>query len=220
MIAANEIPNWANPNFGSTAADNVMETVFQSIRWSGVNVQVNLANLVPGSRYKLQLLFAEGGNSRRTFDVLVQGARIVNEFIPSDAQNREPATSAGSAIAHEFTATSNMLNIVMDGSDVAIVPGLDRNPILSGVTLEELAAPALVALPQNLPIHDSSYNAASNPHTINAPTAKPGFILNIELSTSSPFVFTPRLFSIVLMTHIPTRQRINTKPILSRKGMV
>lgn len=141
----NPIANWNNPSFGATAADNVLETVYQSIRWTDRNwsapdrnLRVDLANLTVGRRYKLQLLFGEAGQTGRRFDVLLNGSLLANDFAPADAQGSASMTTAGSAVVHEFTATSTTLNIVLDGSDVAAVPFLSNDPYLNGVTLEHL----------------------------------------------------------------------------------
>lgn len=42
------------------------------------------------------------------------------------------------AIVHSFTAGSSTLSIVLNGADNVTVPGIDRNPILNGLTLELL----------------------------------------------------------------------------------
>lgn len=140
----NPIANWNNPNFGATAADNVLETVFQSIRWAdhlagtpeAKTLRVDLANLLVGRRYKLQLLFGEAGSTGRRFDVLVNGSLVADNFAPTDAQGAAFCVTAGSAVVHEFTATGSTLNIVLDGTDVPSVPSLNQDPYLNGATLE------------------------------------------------------------------------------------
>jgi hypothetical protein len=150
----NPIAIWNNPDFGNTAEDDVLETVFRSIRWAdhlasdpaARTLRVDLAGLVPGRRYRLQLLFGEAGAAGRRFDILVDGARIVDDFDPTTAQGGVPMTTAGSAVVHEFHATTSTVHIVLDGTDVASVPGLNRDPYLNGATLELLASvPTAVA---------------------------------------------------------------------------
>ena len=148
----NPIAVWNNPSFGSTGSDNALELVYQSIRWADRNwgapdrtLRVDLANLVVGRNYKLQLLIADAGSTGRRFDVLANGTLLANDFAPTDAQGAASASTAGSAIVHEFTATSGTLNIVLDGvTDVADVPFLNRDSYLNGATLEEIptVAPA------------------------------------------------------------------------------
>lgn len=150
----NPIAVWNNPSFGSTASDNVLETVYQSIRWAdhlagtaeARTLRVDLANLLVGRRYKLQLLFGEAGAAGRRFDVSVGGTRIVDDFAPAVAQGAAYCVKAGSAVVHEFTATGTTLNIVLDGTDVVSVPFLNQDPYLNGATLEIIPrAPVAVA---------------------------------------------------------------------------
>lgn len=157
VSAPNEIANWTAREFGSTAADNVLETVYRSIRWADLGnavpesrkLKVDLANLVVGHPYKLQLLFGENGGPHRAFDVFVAGVLVVNDFVTADAQGAPYVANAASAVVHEFTATNATLNIVLDGANVAAAPGLDQNPILNGVTLEDLAT-VIVGTPPRL----------------------------------------------------------------------
>lgn len=153
-IGATDFVNvFTNLNFGSTTGDNVLETVYQSIRWANSlsvdpearKFKAALANLVVGRNYKLQLLFGEAGAAGRRFDVRVNGALLLNDFAPSDAQGSVVPATAGSAIVHEFTASSSILNVVLDGvTDVVAVPGINRDSYLNGATLEEIptAAPS------------------------------------------------------------------------------
>jgi hypothetical protein len=156
----NPIANWNNPNFGATTADNVLETVFQSIRWAdhlagtpeAKTLRVDLANLSVGRRYKLQLLFGEAGSTGRRFDVLVNGNLVADNFAPTDAQGAAFCVTAGSAVVHEFTATSSTLNIVLDGANVPSVPFLNQDPYLNGATLEIIPrAPVAVTESINRP---------------------------------------------------------------------
>src|ERR1700693_1855964 len=52
-----------------------------------------------------------------------------------------------------------------------------------------------------------------------APIAKPRLVLNIDASTSNPFVLTPLAVSIMDIIYIPTMQMAKTKPILSKNGI-
>jgi len=136
VSAANQIPNWHNPIYGDTANDNVIEKVLQSIRWMGAPgvVGVDLQGMEPGKRYKLQLLFAETGTARG-FDVNIEGATFVNDFFPGLAQGA--SNSQGSVVTLEYIARDTVLNIVLNGNTTTAG---DKNPILSGVTLELIPA--------------------------------------------------------------------------------
>jgi len=145
-VAPNQIPNWHAPVYGDTANDDVIEGVLQSIRWNGApgTVQFNLDGVTAGQRYKLQLLFAETGLARG-FDVKLEGGAIVRNLIPGAVQ--EGSTSQGVVVSYEFVARDSQLNIVLDGMSADDPSISDRNPILSGVTLEALGgAPAPATL--------------------------------------------------------------------------
>jgi hypothetical protein len=149
VSASNEIANWATRDFGASSNDTTLETVFQSIRWADTShlnpnlgfISITLGNLSPGTRYKLQLLFAESGDYNRRFDVRVDGALVANDFNISEAQGIPAKPYAATAIVHEFTATGTSAQIVLSGADVA-TPAVDFNPILNGVTLEQTAVAA------------------------------------------------------------------------------
>ncbi len=149
--ATDFVTPFVNPSFGALAGDDVLETVYQTIRWANSfslnpearKLKADLTNLVVGRNYKLQLLFGEAGATGRRFDVLVNGSLIVNDFAPTEAQGAAYAATAGSAIVHQFTATSSTLNIVLDGvTDVAAVPFINRDSYLNGATLEEIPTAA------------------------------------------------------------------------------
>ncbi len=149
ISAPNQILNWTNPQLGATPQDDALETVLQSIRWADLAnadptkraVRVDLANLVIGRQYKLQLLFSEQCCPNRTFDVSVDGALVYDNFSISTAQGPTPAGPSGAAIVYSFTAADDTLNILLDGAGVPPFPGLDPNATLSGLTLESLVVP-------------------------------------------------------------------------------
>ena len=76
VTAVNEIPNWHAPEYGDSEADDVLEAVMRSIRWSAApeTPKVAVNRLVVGASYKLQLLFAEQCCAGRGFNVVVNGA--------------------------------------------------------------------------------------------------------------------------------------------------
>jgi hypothetical protein len=139
LSTVNQIPNWHNPVYGDTNADNVVEKVMQSIRWTPApgTVGVNLEGLVAGKPYKLQLLFAETG-AVRGFDVLIEGGMVLNDLFPGTIQGA--VNNQATVVTYEFTANDTQLNIVLNGNTTAAP---DKNPILSGLTLEAIgSAPA------------------------------------------------------------------------------
>ncbi|MBI1375608.1 MAG: LEPR-XLL domain-containing protein, partial [Phycisphaera sp.] len=136
-----EILNWAAPNYdggdggSGGGAEGPLETIMQSIRWStdptDVVVDLNM-DVVAGTEYKLQLLFADLSNNRG-FDIYVDGALVVDNFSSSAYSGSSSTPTASTVVTHTFIATSNSLQIVLDGTGA---PFADRNPILDGFTLE------------------------------------------------------------------------------------
>ena len=138
LSTVNQIPNWHSPAYGDSAADDVVEKVMQSIRWTPApgTVGVNLDGLVTGKLYKLQLLFAETGGARG-FDVVLEGGMVLNDLFPGSIQGA--VNNQATVVTYEFTAGDTQLNIVLNGNTTAAA---DKNPILSGLTLEAVGSTA------------------------------------------------------------------------------
>lgn len=138
VIAQNEVSNWAQPEYGDSEADDVLERVMGSIRWSP-NPQrwrVELANLVPGSTYKLQVLVFEQCCGSRVYNLVADGQTLVENFMPAVVHNGANNIYEGAVVSVEFTTHRSRLVIVGDGPG-ATEDG-DRNATLSGITLEVL----------------------------------------------------------------------------------
>ncbi len=139
LAATQQIPAWVTMNLGSSAADDRLETVMQSIRWSDNpnTVNITLDSVVPGRDYKLQLLFAESNaTTARAFDIFVEGKRVLPTY--DTGYYQQGSFTRGVAVTYEFTAGDSALNIVLDGRNAPA--GLtDHNPILNGFTLEDLS---------------------------------------------------------------------------------
>lgn len=144
ITAPNQVANWVSRDFGNSAAENILEGVVKSIRWGfpGQPVIVQLANTVPGRRYKMQVILAEGGDYNRRFDVLINGSLVADDINPSALQGIPLSTYSAGAVVHEFTANSSTVTLTLDGANVT-TPSVDNNPILNAVTLEEIPTPAL-----------------------------------------------------------------------------
>lgn len=138
--AAGQILNWAAPEFGASANDNDLEVVMQSIRHQGNPagglMTVSLTGLTVGQQYKVQTLYTESCCGNRNFDVSVEGFKFADNFEPATVQGGVDSTPANGAVAtHTFTAADTTANLAFDGTGQAAG---DRNPILSGFTLEDL----------------------------------------------------------------------------------
>ena len=183
VSAPNEIANWAVREFGNTPADDVLETVYRSIRWADLGnanpdlrkLKVDLANLVPGRNYKLQLLIEEATNYHRAFDIFINGTLVVPGFAPNIAQGNP---TAAAAVVHEFTAPTSTLHVELSGASTP--PGIDPNPVLNGVTLEEL--PTAAAAPLITPASGTYENTV----TVSLSTTALGATIRYTTDGSTP----------------------------------
>lgn len=148
ISAENSIDNWYTPNFGTSANDDNLELVMDSIRWSDAappgteEVNIRLDNLLVGQWYKLQLLFQEGCCGRG-FDVYIEDALTVNDFSPIVLVGGSVDVTKGAVITHEFLASDSTLTIRLDGRGTSFP---DKNPIIQGLTLETIPEPSAVVL--------------------------------------------------------------------------
>jgi len=132
-------PTWANSQYGGSEADNNLETVMNSIRWSAVSdqprtVTITAGGLAPGAFYKLQLLFTESC-CNRAFAIEVEGNTILEDFSINAVMGIDSTPSQGVVVTYIFKAGDNTMDIVMDGINGSRP---DRNPHVSGFTVERL----------------------------------------------------------------------------------
>ncbi len=143
LSTVNHIPNWANPNFGSSPDDNELEFVMQSIRWTAANqesgdVGIQLSDLKAGNNYKVQLLFTESCCGRG-FDVFVDDLLVADDFSPLGLQGVASGTPTnGAVLAFEFFATDSHVSIRLNGLDT---PFGDKNPTLSALLVADITIP-------------------------------------------------------------------------------
>jgi hypothetical protein len=94
-----------------------------------------MENLDGGTLYKLQLLFADADLNERSFDVKLNGFPLWDKFSPGDEQGGQSNyDSTGAVLTCQFIAQSDSATITF-GRDGAAG---DNNPILNGLTLEEI----------------------------------------------------------------------------------
>jgi hypothetical protein len=147
VVAQNNLNpgQWGASEYGDTPNDDLLEVIMQSIHWSAApaSPSVALANLTPGKRYKLQLLFYENC-CNRGFDILVEDKLIADEFAPYVIHGGIGNVARGAVVTYEFTAQDNTLNILLRGATVTTPAFNDHNAILNALTLEDLGtAPVL-----------------------------------------------------------------------------
>ncbi len=125
--------NWyPNVNYGDSPNDNALEVAAADIRWTQ-NGTAGLAilDLIPGTEYKLQLLFDELCCDRGV-DIAVDGIQIVDDL------NLGPAGDPlGWVVTFEFNAPNTEINI---GINAQNTPFPDPNAILNAFTLEVIRA--------------------------------------------------------------------------------
>ncbi|MBI1841561.1 MAG: hypothetical protein HYR88_12010, partial [Verrucomicrobia bacterium] len=139
VTAVNEIANWFPASFGDTDNDNNLEKVMISMRWSAApdKPKIELSNLTPGASYRLQLLFGEEC-CNRGFDVLVDGVLVADEFSPALVHDGKGNHSEGAVVSADFVAKRDRVVILLDGTAITTPAINDHNPIINGLTLEEL----------------------------------------------------------------------------------
>ena len=131
--------------YGDSADADALETMMHSIRWENFGDGVDTVNIdldvVPGTSYKLQLLFAEGCDCDRGFDILIDGERVADDYNPYRQQGSVVDPTTLVVFTRHFTAGDDTLNIVLAGGEA---PFSDKNAIISGLSLEVLReAPSL-----------------------------------------------------------------------------
>jgi hypothetical protein len=137
VTAANNIANWDTPDYGTSANDDVIEKVTQSIRYAP-SVTTELTGLIPGSTYKLQLLFYEQCCAARGFNIYVDGVLVTSDFSPSETQGGVNNTAAGAVVSAEIATERHSMTIVCTVEGKTREDFTDPNAILDGVTLEVL----------------------------------------------------------------------------------
>lgn len=124
------------PNY-TGGSDVQLEAISNSIRWDSDgggtfgDVSVDLA-VVAGQKYKLQLFWQDDASGNRGTDILIDGNLLLDNLPQSTL-----STNIGKLVTYEFIAPDSILNIDLDGT---ATPFVDKNAILSGLTLE-LAVP-------------------------------------------------------------------------------
>ncbi len=185
VSAPNAINDWWAGDFGGQPGDNLLEAVYSSIRWANRDnadpamrtLQVTLANLTPGRKYKLQLMFVDAPTYNRVFDILVEGSTVFAGFNTYTAQGYHPTTESASALVHEFTAADATLDIELSGLSTAVG---DPNPILSGLTLEEIPTPAPA------PVISPAGGAYEGSVTVTISNAAPGATVRYTTDGTAP----------------------------------
>ena len=148
VIASNSIDGWASrPNYSGIdqrSADN-LEEIMRDIRWEAAPtaLEIEVSNLDPGIEYELQMLFNEGADRDRRWDIAIEKELVVDDF--SSEGEGTWSSSNGFAYIAPFVLKDGdtELNVTMAkhlGGQQS--QGADNNPILQAFTITELTIPA------------------------------------------------------------------------------
>ena len=147
VTAVNSINGWTSrPTYAgadSTSVDN-LELIMQDIRWSPAPAEISLevAGLNPGVEYELQMLFSEGGNRDRRWDIGIEGELAVDDFSSEGEGAWNPNNGFAYITPFSLAAGDTTLNVELKqhigGQDAM---GSDNNPILQAFTVTEITVP-------------------------------------------------------------------------------
>ena len=147
--AANQIDNWAGaPAFtgGTAGSAGALAEVMRDIRWEANPnpVTVAVSGLTAGGLYDIQLLFNEGGDRDRHFDIGVDGNLVVDNMT-SEGVDGVGVWNANNSFFYrgQFMSGDGTFSIALQeqiGGDLAT--GLDNNPILQGVIIHQIPEPS------------------------------------------------------------------------------
>tara|TARA_B100001939_G_scaffold187829_2_gene161810 strand:+ start:2267 stop:4300 length:2034 start_codon:yes stop_codon:yes gene_type:complete len=146
--ATNSIDNWAAAQtFVGNDVDstNNLSEVMRDIRWSAAPnpITIDVDGLIPGALYEIQLLFNEGADRNRGWDIAVNETLVVDNITSEGIQDVDTwASDLGAMYSGNFNASeSGSINVEMRNN----IGGLDQvasdgNPILQGIVVH-LAVP-------------------------------------------------------------------------------
>lgn len=165
VSAVNSINDWASrPSYtgaDQASADN-LELIMQDIRWTPApgSLSLQVTGLNPGVEYELQMLFNEGRNNNRRWDIGIEGELAVDDF-SSQGQgawngNNGFAYIAPFNLAPGDTTLNVELNVNLGGQPAM---GSDNNPILQAFTVTEVTVPPT---PESLELSPKEFFAAQS----------------------------------------------------------
>ncbi|MFL2484701.1 MAG: LamG-like jellyroll fold domain-containing protein, partial [Verrucomicrobiales bacterium] len=139
ISAPNQIDNWAGANTftgGTEGSAAALSEIMRDIRWQGAPnaLDVSVAGLTAGSTYKVQLLFNEGADRDRGWDIAVNGELAVDNF---NSEGGDGTWTNANSFSYNVDATATadgtiavkMQNQIGGAAQVAA----DGNPILQAV---------------------------------------------------------------------------------------
>ena len=147
------IDNWSNggggPAFtgGTEGSAAALSEIMRDIRWSAAPapISIDVSGLASGTTYKIQLLFNEGADRNRGWDIAVNDELAVDNF-NSEGGDGTWTNSNSFAYSGEFTSTADGTIAVQMQNNIGgadqVAP--DGNPILQGIVINT-TGPAVYA---------------------------------------------------------------------------
>ena len=177
---------WRPTELGSDTDSNNLETLFSSIKWNSDgddvgggytdDLAIEFSNLTAGKVYKLQMFVGEDSNSGRGFDIdFVNGtnarAEIRNDYDTNPNSNSAAKPQIASFIDYTFKSQGTSAKLILEGDgwsgDGAAFT--DRNPIISGVSLETISDSSSYSL-SNLNVTAGTVSTSGNIYSNGAVT--------------------------------------------------
>lgn len=184
VTASNSINNWATrPSYSgadATSVDN-LEQIMRDIRWEAAPspLLVTVSGLVPGIEYELQMLFNEGGDRNRRWDIAIEGQLAVDDFSSEGEGSWSPSNGVAYIGPFNLAPGDTVLNVEMRqhiGGQSQM--GSDNNPILQAFTITEITIPPT---PESLALSPTEFFAVQ--------TAAIGTLATVDLKRNSTHLY-------------------------------
>ena len=168
------IDNWSNggggPSFTGDDADSVsnLSEVMRDIRWSAAPspVTIDINGLNAGSIYNVQLLFNEGADRNRGWDIAVNDELAVDN-ITSEGGDGFWTPENSFVYSGNFSATDDGIIAISMQNDIggAAQVAADGNPILQGIILNSMTPSSIISFVGPLTDDESTGISPDNTYT-------------------------------------------------------
>ncbi|HIE64653.1 MAG TPA: hypothetical protein EYQ01_02335, partial [Nitrospira sp.] len=168
------IDNWSNggggPSFTGDDADSVanLSEVMRDIRWSAAPspVTIDITGLNAGSIYNVQLLFNEGADRNRGWDIAVNDELVVDN-ITSEGGDGFWSPENSFVYSGNFSATDDGTLVIIMQNQLGGEPPVaaDNNPILQGIVLNSTTPATIISFVGPLTDDESTGISTDNTYT-------------------------------------------------------
>ncbi|NRB44845.1 MAG: hypothetical protein HRU47_08545, partial [Verrucomicrobiales bacterium] len=172
--STHSIDNWSNggggPSFTGDDADSVsnLSEVMRDIRWSAAPspLTIDIAGLNAGSIYNVQLLFNEGADRNRGWDITVNDELVVDN-ITSEGGDGFWTPENSFVYSGDFSATNDgTIAIIMQNQLGGEPPvNADNNPILQGIVINSTTPATIISFVGPLTDDESTGISTDNTYT-------------------------------------------------------